>query len=240
MYKNSLHDNDLALTQASRLNRSFRYIPQFVRHYVKAHMYAKLIVLVALFTAPVWATDRQVAQRAYEQGLRAEFAGNYSGARDAFEKALTEAQAAGLGQEFISAATYNLARMTGYTCDFSRAKELLLEALKLEQALPAPSRANVTKRLSELARLSYDQGAFSESVAHYDLVVPEIEELGVLKLDPNGFAIFLDDYAQALARSGDEQRADAARRKAANIRFTNVGVPVRFLPTYYRDVCARK
>jgi len=207
---------------------------------VKALMYAKRIALVALFAAPVWAASPQVAQRAYEQGLRAESAGNYSGARDAFKKALTEAQEAGLGQEFISAATYNLARMTGYTCDFPLARELLLEALKLEQALPAPSRANVTKRLSELARLSYDQGAFSESISYYDLVVPQIEELGVLRLDPNGFAIFLDDYAQALARSGDERRADVARRKAADIRFTNVGSPVRFIPTYYRDVCARK
>jgi tetratricopeptide (TPR) repeat protein len=212
----------------------------FAGHIVKAHMHAKLIVLFALLAAPVWAANPQVAQRAYEQGLRAESAGNYSGARDAFKKALTEAQEAGLGQDFISAATYNLGRMTGYTCDFARAKELLLEALRLEQALPAPSRANVTKRLSELARLSYDQGAFSESVSYYDLVVPELEELGVLKLDPNGFAIFLDDYAQAHARSGDEHRADAARRKAADIRFTNVGVPVRFRPTYYRDVCASK
>ena len=203
-------------------------------------MYAKWVLFVALVALPVWAADRQVAYRSYDQGLRAEFAGNYSTAREAFARALREAQAASLGPEFISAATYNLARMTGYTCDFGRAKDLLLEALNLEQALPAPNRANVTKRLSELARLSFDQGAFAESVAYYDRAVPEIEGLGVLKLDPNGFAIFLDDYAQALSQSGNEKGAGVVREKASNIRSLNAGVTVQFRPTYYRDVCAKK
>ena len=203
-------------------------------------MYVRLITLVALLATPVWAADRRTADRIYDQGLRAESAGDYAGAREAFDRVLNEARAAGLGPEYVSAATYDLARMTGYTCDFVRAKELLLEALTLEQALPAPGPGNVTKRLSELARLSYDQGNFAESAAYYERVVPELERLGVLKLDPNGFANFLDDHALAISRSGNEQRADTIRAKASEVRSRNAGVPVRFRPVYYRDACAKK
>lgn len=200
------------------------------------------IVLAAALVAtpPAWSADRQTVTRAYDDGLRAEFAGDYSSAQAAFERALSGAAEAGLGVEFTSAATYNLARMVGYRCDFPRAKELLLEALKLEQLLPNPSRTNVTKRLSELARLSYDQGAFAESVTYYDRVVPELEALGVVKLDPNGFAIFLDDYAQALSRADEPLRAGVVREQANSVRLWNQGVPIRFRPTYYRDVCAKK
>ncbi|WP_141514148.1 hypothetical protein [Ramlibacter sp. WS9] len=203
-------------------------------------MHARLIALVALLATPVWASDRRAADRIYDQGLRAEFAGDYVRARDAFDKVLRQARAAGLGPEYVSAATYDLARMTGYTCDFVRAKELLLEALSLEQALPAPGPGNVTKRLSELARLSYDQGNFAESAAYYERVVPELERLGVLKLDPNGFANLLDDHAIAVSRSGDEQRAGSIRAKAGDVRSKNAGVPVRFSPVYYRDACVKK
>jgi len=199
------------------------------------------IVLAAVLSAThAWSADRRTVTRAYDDGLRAEFAGDYSAAQAAFEHALSGAAAAGLGVEFTSAATYNLARIVGYRCDFARANELLLEALKLEQSLPNPSRANVTKRLSELARLSYDQGAFTESVIYYDRVVPELEDLGVVKLDPNGFAGFLDDYAQALSQTGESQRAGLVREKANRVRLSNQGVPVRFRPTYYRDACAKK
>jgi tetratricopeptide (TPR) repeat protein len=199
-----------------------------------------IVLAVVLAATQAWSADRQTATRAYQDGLSAEFAGDYSTAQVAFERALSGAAASSLGAEFTSAATYNLGRIVGYRCDFPRAKELLLEALKLEQSLLNPNRANVTKRLSELARLSYDQGAFTESVHYYDRVVPELEDLGVVKLDPNGCAIFLDDYALALSQAGESQRAGVVREKANGVRLSNQGVPVRFRPTYYRDVCAKK
>jgi len=192
---------------------------------------------IAFAACSAFAADRQAAERHYEAGLRAEFAGSYESARTAFEKALAMAQANGLEQAFISAATYNLGRMTGYTCNFPKAKQLLLEALKMEQSLPAPGAANLTKRFSELARLAYDQGEFSEAVSYYERVVPEIERLGVLKLDPAGFAIFLDDYAASLTRAGNEQGAAAVARRAAEIKSEHAGVAAKFRPIYYRTTC---
>jgi hypothetical protein len=208
-------------------------------HCVRVQMKIHSFFLLGLATIATlsYGADRQEALRLYEQGLGHEFAREYKEARVQFEASLLSGRATGLGANFESAATYNLGRMVGYTCDFEKANELLLESLKLEQGLPKPNPANVTKRLSELARLSFDRGQFAESAAYYKQLVPELERLGVLRLDPVGFATLLDDYAQAESRAGSETSAQEARNRSATIRAENAGKSAQFLPVHYRHVC---
>ncbi|WBY02410.1 hypothetical protein PE066_02425 [Ramlibacter tataouinensis] len=192
---------------------------------------------LAAIVSHALAADRQEAFRLYDLALRHEFAREYKEARAQFEASLASARAAGLGPSFESAATYNLARMVGYTCDFERANELLLEALELEQGLPRPNPGNLTKRVSELARLSFDRGQFAESATYYEQVIPELVRLGVLRQDPIGFAALLDDYALAESRAGNEASAQEARARSASIRSENPGKNAQFVPVHYREAC---
>src|SRR5256885_8436016 len=85
--------------------------------------------LAALLTAGC-ATDinRINASRYYEAGLAFEARKQYEQAREAYWRALVNYRSAGGPQNAISAATYNLGRMTGLTCNFPVAEQFLQEA----------------------------------------------------------------------------------------------------------------
>lgn len=179
------------------------------------------------------------AETYYLAAVRAEQAGNYAGAKEGYRRALINARLGKAPQQGISAATYGYGRMAGYTCDYSEAETALIEALRLEQSLPAPSQANVTSRLTELARLSYDMGKPVEASNYYERAIPLLQSQDITRLDPLGYAIFLEDYARALDDSGQGQKAAGPRREAAALRAANPSAKAKFAPIYYRDVCKK-
>jgi tetratricopeptide (TPR) repeat protein len=200
--------------------------------YCRIHAVLMLAALAVACAAP---QGYHAAQYHFDAGLRAEHRGNYTQARDHFEAALAQARIGGLPQDYISAATYNLGRMVGYTCDFAEADRLLRNALQLEETLQYPDRGMITKRLSELARLAYDTGRVSESVSYYERAIPILEELEIARIDPIGYAILLEDYALSLEAAGASS-ADV-RAEAALLREMNPDKAPGFVPVYYRSVC---
>jgi tetratricopeptide (TPR) repeat protein len=196
----------------------------------------RLFLTVALLAGGCAApSGYYAAQHHFDAGLIAEHRGDYAQARHHFEAALEQAEIGGLPQDYMSAVTYNLGRMVGYTCDFEEADRLLREALRLEQALRYPDQGMVAKRLSELARLSYDSGRVEDSVNYYERAIPILEQLGIARIDPIGYAMFLDDYALAMEAAGNA--ADRVREKAAFLRDLNPGKQAEFAPVHYRSVC---
>jgi hypothetical protein len=115
----------------------------------------------------------------------------------------------------------------------------LLESLTLKQGLQKPDPVNMTKRWSELARLYYDQRKFQESAAFYSRAVPELERLGIVESDPIAFAQYLEDYAQSLIQSGQAASAGSVAARASGLRVSNAARSAKFVPVYYRDVCAK-
>jgi len=198
------------------------------------------VLLVFLLTACAQDLTRHNAMRYYDLALRAEQAKDYAGAKEAYRRALINARDGEAPQAGISAATYGLGRMTGYTCDYATAEKLLREALELEQTLPNPVPGNLSKRLSELARLTFDEGKYQDSVAFYEQALPILEKLGAPRSDPIGYATYLEDYAFAMARNGSDDQAAQVRAKALAIRRANPGKGAQFVPLYYRDVCRVK
>jgi len=112
--------------------------------------------------------------------------------------------------------------------------------LRLEEALPAPNRGNITKRLAELARLAFADGQFSESASFYERGADELVGLGMPSDDPLGFAVFLDGFAEALVAAGQTGRAREVQSRAELLRARNQGRRAGFVPTYYHVVCASK
>ncbi|MDH3747720.1 MAG: tetratricopeptide repeat protein [Gammaproteobacteria bacterium] len=192
------------------------------------------LIFLASCAAPI---NRYNADRYYEIGLENEFSGNYARAREAFNRALINADLAGAPPSYISAVLYNLGRMHGYTCDFESAEQLLMEALATERALETPDPVNIAKRLSELARLSFDLEKFEQSANYYSEAVPVVEQLGILRDDPVGYAYFLEGYSDALRRLGRTDAASAESNRAKLLKSENEGVSANFVPIEYRDVC---
>jgi tetratricopeptide (TPR) repeat protein len=179
------------------------------------------------------------AQKYYEVGLSAEAVRNWSGAHEAFRRSLINARSAGAPQAFVSAATYNLGRMAGYICDYAQAEKLLLESLALERGLKMPDPGNITKRLSELARLYQDQGRFREAAAFYAQAVPELDRLGVSERDPIGYARYLEDYAESLAASGQVAEVVPIAARASELRTKHVTREASFTPIRYKEICGK-
>jgi tetratricopeptide (TPR) repeat protein len=196
-------------------------------------------MLIGLQACASHTSPSNAARDYYDAGLRYEAAKNYEAARLAFQHALTAANEQHLPPATISAATYNLGRMTGYTCDFPAALKFLGDSLREEEALKAPDAGNITKRLSELARLTFDMQMYSRSAAYYERDVPALEKAGVVNIDPIGFALLLDDAGAAFEKSGDAAKAGDAHRRATVLRASNPTRAAGFTPLYYRDVCAK-
>ena len=173
----------------------------------------------------------------YERGLDAEFEADYHTARAEFEAAMSVAKAEEVPDAYISAITFNLGRMMGYTCDFDLAEDYLKEALALERYLDHRSQPNMTKRLSELARLSYDMGKFAESAAYYEDAILVLEELGISKVDPIGYANYLSDYAAVLDQIERLEDSSSIRDKSERLIRKNPKREAEFTPISYSTVC---
>src|SRR5689334_16852443 len=87
-------------------------------------------------------------------GTKAEAAKDYAAARDAYRRDLEDARKGNIAQHVdtsqsrIMRDTYDLGRMTGYTCDYAEAERLLREALRLGEQMDE-SISNLTATLSE-------------------------------------------------------------------------------------------
>ncbi len=180
-------------------------------------------------------------------GYKAEKARNYVAARDAFRLALTQAsqyrdsrgsRSDSGDAQAVMLYTYELGRMTGYTCDYAEAERLLTEALRLGELMDDQF-SHRTATLSELARLTYDEGKFSDSVSYYKRAVTRMSDFHLELSDPIDFALILDDYASALERTGNLELTGQIRASATAIRQNNPNKTSNFVPIYYRDVCGK-
>ena len=205
-------------------------------------MHRAVVTVFAALLIGGCATDvnRINASRYYEAGLAFEARKQYEQAREAYWRALVNYRSAGGPQAAISAATYNLGRMTGMTCNFPLAEQFLQEALKLEEQLPSPDSRNITKRLGELANISFALGKFKQSAEYYERAVPRLEQLGIIQDDPMGYALYLDGYADALDKAGLPAKSSEIRRHASSIREQSSLKTAKFTPLYYHTVCSGK
>jgi len=197
-----------------------------------------VVLALVLFSGCAHQLNLINAQKYYELGLQEEFRGNYSGAKEAFWRSFVNYRDAGASKAYISAAIYNLGRMTGYMCDFTKADELLKEALVLERDVTGgETTLNITKRLGELARLASARHEYEESIGYYKEAVPGLENLGVLESQPIEFAIFIEDYAFVLEKAHYLQFAQEQTAKAKAIREEHKGDSAQYEFVYYDQLC---
>lgn len=195
------------------------------------------ITIIVTLSGCVSDIHRKEANIHYEAALQFEFKKDFLSARDQYGKALVAARLAGADQAAISMLTYNYGRMVGYNCNYDEAEKLLIESVQLEKTLNSLDTKNLTKRWSELARLTFDQQKYTESANWFSQALPELERFDLPKDDPVGFAQYLEDYSKALEKSGNSSQASELRARAFKLRSDNPNTKAKFSPVYYRDIC---
>ncbi len=186
------------------------------------------------------AVNMKNADRYYDAALRSEWSGDYDHSKEMYFRSFVNARSGSASDEYISATLYGYGRMLGYTCDFEKSLEALKESLLLERGVAGAITSNVTKRLSELGRLSLAMGSYAEASRYFSEAAPKLESLGMLESDPMGYAIYLEDYIKALELSGSSKEAEVTLSKVKAIRKQNIGVAAKFKPVYYEAACKNK
>lgn len=206
------------------------------------HIALKALALVPVLSIVgcVGAINMKNADRYYDAALQSEWAGDFEHSKEMYYRSFVNARSGSASTEYISATLYGYGRMLGYTCDYTASNEALKESLELEKSISDTVTSNITKRLSELGRLNLARESYAEAAAYFGEASPELERLGMLKSDPVGYALYLEDYAKALAQSGQTKQSDSILLKAKNIRNSNADVTAKFTPIYYEDVCKNK
>jgi hypothetical protein len=197
-------------------------------------MAAVLLLGLASCANPV---NQKHARQYHEWGLQAERAGNYVLAERNYERALVNARLGRSPDSGLSMVMYNLGRTKGYLCKYDESEKLLLEALLLEEKASGVDSALTVMRLFELARLQYDRGLYSASLPYFERAVPAVTRLGAETSDPIGFSEVLEEYATALARSGEASRAEALRVQAGSLRARHPGKMARAMQVRYNQRC---
>jgi hypothetical protein len=184
--------------------------------------------------------NQKTASNYYESALEAELRGDFVFAERQYDRALINARLGRSPDAGVSAAMYGLGRVKGYLCKFGEAEPLLMESLALEEKVTGPESGITTKRLFELARFYYDRGLFEKSIPYFRRGIPAVEKLGIEDADPIGFADVLDEYSNALAKSGQSPAAADAKKRSADLRAKNGGRRASFIPVRYGSRCESK
>lgn len=105
---------------------------------------------------------------------------------------------------------HNLGRTAGVTCRFDQSEQALLRSVELYEK----TGGRAFDPLIELGRLNLDQKKYAASARYFQQAL-DAEERAKFKPEPRNNALILDDYALALAASGDAAGAKQVRERAA-------------------------
>ena len=201
--------------------------------------FAKLLItttcgLICCACSVVPSINMKETQIHYQAARNFETQGDFVSAREQYWKALIAARAGGAEPGAISMLTYEFGRTTGYACHLEESENSLLASLKLEESLPQRNSRNIGIRRFELARLMYDQKRYKDAANYYSKALAEVEQNNSAKSDPIAFAGIYEEYADALAQSGENNPAQEALRKAKSLREENPDRKAEFKPVRYK------
>ena len=170
-------------------------------------------------------------------GNEAYLQGDYERSREYYSSALDLATQQNW-KPHIATAKYGLGRSYGQLCNFKLAEKYLKEAAVLEYEISQGKGVNLSQDYFQLARLYYDYGYYQESVRYFQKAVPLVESLNIASSDPIGYAYVIEDYADAIIRSGDSKSAEVIQDKIAKLRSDNVGKRAGFQVVRFKPSCA--
>ena len=175
--------------------------------------------------------------RYYDAGMRAELIRDFPQAEEYYERALVWAGTERVPPAMLSLTLYNLGRMKGHGCKFDDARELLLTSLALEESTSGPASSQISRRLFELARLSYDRRQYAQALPYYAQGIAMVRRLKLEEEDPLAFTDALQEYATGLRQTGELRMADEIGAEAGLWRARHPDARPQYLIVRYSPTC---
>jgi tetratricopeptide (TPR) repeat protein len=110
-----------------------------------------------------------------------------------------------------------LAQVLGNMCEYDAAEQTFLQAISAQEVAFGVNSPRTFPARIELAQFNFDVGRYEKAVTYFEKAFAAGGSL-IEPRDPVNYALMLDDYATALARTGREQAAAEAKAKASAVR----------------------
>ena len=180
-----------------------------------------------------WDTAHGSGGTDYVEGIRAEDAHDLNRARQHYYNAYTDVQKRNFGPAAQARPLYEWSRVTGHLGNYDEAEQGFTKTLGLIEQAHGDAYKLLPPTLCELARLLHDTDQHAKAVPIYERAVVELDKVNMLKVDPLGFAAFLDEYSESLRQAGFALRADEIAARSASIKEQNKGGSAKFVRKRY-------
>jgi tetratricopeptide (TPR) repeat protein len=171
----------------------------------------------------------------YQSGMEAERSGDLALARQNYSRAYANAQMGNLGPKPEAYSLYEWSRVTGYLGMYPDAEKGFNDVLSLIDKSEGKAENLRTPTLLELARLLHDTNQHDKAVPIYQKATSELDKGDITRVDPIGYALVLDDYAQSLRASGNAKLADEVTARSVSIKEANKGMTAKFVGRRYKN-----
>jgi tetratricopeptide (TPR) repeat protein len=174
--------------------------------------FASALVLAAVqATADELLTPEHYANAA----MQAQERDDWQGAVKFWARAHAAAEAQSGDSQTAAIVAHEYGRALGVVCEFAHAERLLLQALAIDESTGGPAHMP----LIELSRLKLDQKLYADSIAYFERAVAALDAMNASGRDPDAFAHFLEEYAEALRQAGLQEQADIVAARAERLHM---------------------
>jgi len=173
-----------------------------------------LITTIAACAAPI---NRKSSLNHTISAQAALSKGNWETARKHWAKAVVNAELGNANPQRLSALYYEYGRSLGVNCFFEKSETYLNKAKEIDKTNSGP----IHMSLLELARLNYDQKKYTQSVSHFEQLLPIYNKHNAKAIDPTGVALVLNEYSSALNSIGKKDKASSFKKQATELAKSN-------------------
>lgn len=177
--------------------------------------------------------NRHTAGKYSQAAYSAMKSGDWFNARMYFGRAIQNAKIGGVDTKAMAVLWYEYGRSSGVICDWPEAERGLNEAYKLDSETGGPAYMS----LYEFGRMNYDRKQYAKAVEYFARVKVEFDKLQADTRDPLGYADYLEEYAGALEKTGNNAEAKKHRARAVELRKAFPGKDAQTEKTPYGTQC---
>ena len=147
---------------------------------------------------------------------------DWNEARKHWAKAVVNADLSDTPEKTRAILYYEYGRSLGVTCFFSESENYLNKAYDLDKKTDGPFYMS----LLELARLNFDQLNYQNSSKYYELLIPELEKLGLDKEAPVEYSNILNEYSYVLSKLERIDLSNSIKSQAELISSSSKGYSI--------------
>lgn len=182
----------------------------------------KRLMSVVLLASALVACANPINQRTYQNymvaGDQAAQRGDLRLAKQNYSRALANVRMGNLGPEAEAMALFRYARILGNLCEHDEAEKAFIEANRLDELKNGVGSEATYSSVMEIGQFNYDIGRYERSAPNFDKALAIAEKYGLDKKYPASFADAYTDYADALRKTGNGEKANVIMVKATTLK----------------------